>query len=154
KKWGEFTGPEAAVLTFDENKYEQLEEQIAELDAAVKLMKEDQKNLHEVLDMFQKASLDDLAKKFADQLKGRKFTEELRRQQIAFYQPRATLLELELNRAKEERVETAKQRAGLSVESLAEQRRIADLKAKTERMLADCDLLVLPRLTLLNVARG
>jgi hypothetical protein len=154
KKWNEFTGPEPAVLTYGENKYERLEEQIAELDAAVQTMEGEQKRLREVLEIFQKDSLEDLTKRFSDQLRGRPFTEELRRQQIAVRQPQAVILELELNSAREERSALATEKAGLSVESLAEQRRITDLKAKTERMLAECDLLVIPRLTLLNVARG
>lgn len=37
------------------------------------------------------------------------------------------------------------------MESLAEQRRLTDLKAKMERALADCDLLLVPRMTLRNV---
>src|SRR5262249_37134053 len=48
----------------------------------------------------------------------------------------------------------AEDRGKLNVETLAEQRRITDLKAKMTRALADVDLLVLPRMTLRNVAVG
>jgi hypothetical protein len=64
------------------------------------------------------------------------------------------LLDFVLAGQREDRDELRKERSGLNVESLMEQRRIADLKAKTDRMLADCDLLILPRWTLLNAARG
>jgi hypothetical protein len=42
----------------------------------------------------------------------------------------------------------------LPVENLAEQRRITDVRAKFSRVLADVDLLVVPRATLLNVLQG
>src|SRR5262249_45088479 len=59
-----------------------------------------------------------------------------------------------LSQQRDDREATAKQMVGLNVDSLGEQRRISDLKAKTDRLLADCDLLILPRATLINVARG
>src|SRR5262249_18467507 len=54
-----------------------------------------------------------------------------------------------LESLKNERKDVAK-----AEEPLAEQRRLSDLRAKTSRALADCDLLILPRATLFNVARG
>jgi hypothetical protein len=117
-------------------------------------MTEDRQRLREFVALFRDSSLDDLGKRFADQLRGQKFTEELRRDQLAIRQAQATYLDLELQATREEREALAKEKTGLSVESLAEQRRITDVKAKTQRMLADCDLLIIPRLTLLNVARG
>src|SRR5262249_38413809 len=39
----------------------------------------------------------------------------------------------------------------LGVESVVEQRRISDIKAKMSRALADCDMLIIPRLTMTNV---
>jgi hypothetical protein len=59
-----------------------------------------------------------------------------------------------LGQQREEREETRKEKSGLSADTLAEQRRISDLRAKTNRLLADCDLLIVPRMTLFNVARG
>src|SRR5439155_535728 len=47
-----------------------------------------------------------------------------------------------------------KEKAGLNVEEAAEQRRMTDLRAKLERLLADCDLLLVPRMTLRNAAQG
>jgi hypothetical protein len=154
KKWSEFTGPEPAVLTYDESKYERLDEQLTEADATLKGLEQNQKELRSVMDLWQSASLDDLTKKYADQLEGQRVTEPLRKRQLALLQQNLVIVELMLGGQREERDELAKERAGLNVESLMEQRRIADLKAKTERMLADCDLLILPRWTLLNAARG
>jgi hypothetical protein len=61
------------------------------------------------------------------------------------------IAKLELTSAQQERQATLNEQKGLNVTGLAEQRRIKDLKAKLERKLADCDLLILPRMTLYNV---
>jgi len=42
--------------------------------------------------------------------------------------------------------------AKMNVPALEEQRRMTDLKAKLQRLLADCDLLLVPRMTLRNTA--
>jgi hypothetical protein len=59
-----------------------------------------------------------------------------------------------LKQARQERQTAAQDQAGLNVENLSEQRRIGDLRAKFNRMLADADLLIVPRMTLRNVARN
>ncbi|HTU90678.1 MAG TPA: hypothetical protein VMF69_11435 [Gemmataceae bacterium] len=42
----------------------------------------------------------------------------------------------------------------MNVPKLEEQRRMTDLQAKLQRLLADCDLLMVPRMTLLNTANS
>jgi hypothetical protein len=154
KKWSEFMGPEPAVLTYDESKYERVDAQLSETELTIKSLEQELKDIKEVLDLWKTATLDDLTKKYADQLKGRKVTEAIRTNQVAILQQNRAILELYLSGAREERDGLLKEKDGLKVENLQEQKRISDLKAKTERMLADCDLLVIPRFTLLNVARG
>jgi hypothetical protein len=154
KKWSEFAPPEPAVFTYDESKYERLDEELSELDANIKNLELDLKDLREVEKLWTSASLDDLTKKYADQLKGRKLTEAIRQFQLNDLKTQIAFRDLMLEQQREERDGVVKQRSGLNVESLAEQRRIADLKAKTDRILADCDLLIVPRMTLFNVARG
>src|SRR6185295_2042367 len=54
----------------------------------------------------------------------------------------------------EQRRKTAMDERGkLNVDSLAAQRRVTDMKAKLSWSLADCDLLIVPRMTQRNVAR-
>jgi hypothetical protein len=154
KKWSEFTGPEPAVFTYDESKYERLDEELSELETNIKNLDDDLKSLKDVLKLWNSASLEDLTKKYADQLKGRKITEEIRKFQLNDIKTQIAFRELLLEQQREERDGIVKEKGGLNVESLAEQRRIADLKAKTDRILADCDLLIIPRMTLFNVARG
>jgi hypothetical protein len=63
-------------------------------------------------------------------------------------------IELERERSIERRAALSREHATLNVEDLAEKRRIADVKTKVDRMLADCDLIIVPRWTLINTARG
>jgi hypothetical protein len=46
------------------------------------------------------------------------------------------------------------ERAGLNIDDAVELQRMTDLRAKMDRLLADCDLLILPRMTLRNVSLG
>jgi hypothetical protein len=153
KKWGGFTGPEPAVFTADENKYDKIEEDLAGVNADIKNYEEGKKELAGLIDLWTKSSLDELTKKYADQLDGEKVTEPRRQRQLDFFRQQQAILELFLNRQREDREALIKEKAGLNVDTIADQRRISDLKAKTDRLLADCDLLILPRLTLLNAPR-
>jgi hypothetical protein len=153
KKWGGFTGPEAAAFTADESKFDKLEEDLSEVTAAIKNLEENQKELTRLTNLWTSSSLEDLTKQYADQLDGKKVSESMRQQQLAVFKQNVTLLDLFLSQQREEREALVKEKSGLNVDSIAEQRRMADLKAKTERLLADCDLLILPRLTLLNAPR-
>jgi hypothetical protein len=154
KKWSEFAPPEPAVLTYDESKLERLEEELAGLDADIKNLEEGLKNLRPLVKLWQNSSLDELTKKYADELKGHKLTEEERRVNLDRFKQQVALMDFLLTQQKEAREETLKEKKGLSADTLAEQRRISDLRAKTSRLLADCDLLIIPRMTLFNVARG
>ena len=154
KKWSEFTGPEPAVFTYDESKYERLEEELAEVDAAVKSLEQELQEFGNLVNYWKTATLEDLTKKYADQLQGQKVSEALWTRQVAYLQQNVSLREFLLSQQREERAAVAKEKVGLNVEDLLEQRRIADLRAKADRMLADCDLLILPRMTQFNVARG
>jgi hypothetical protein len=53
---------------------------------------------------------------------------------------------------REERDAAAKEKAELNIENTAEQRRMTDVKAKLDRTLADCDLLIIPRMTIRNLS--
>jgi hypothetical protein len=154
KKWSEFAPPEPAVYTYGESKLERLEEELTEQDTAIKDLEEELKNIGEVVKLWETSTVEELTKKYARQLEGRKVSEEMRKRQLAVFQSEVRLREYLLTQAREERQELVKEKAGLNVEDLTEQRRITDLKAKLERSLADCDLLFIPRMTLRNVTMG
>jgi hypothetical protein len=157
KKWSEFAPPEPAVFTYDENKLERLEEQITELEANVKNLDEELKELTGLVKQWETAPLDELTKKFAREIGVRQVTEPIRREFLKLVlEPNVALRQLLKDQDAKELEGLQKDKDGLrkAEENLAETRRIADLKAKADRLLADCDLLILPRMTLFNVARG
>jgi hypothetical protein len=154
KKWSEVGPPEPAVYTYDESKFERLEEQVAELDTEIKEYESRVKELDEVARLWKTASLAELTKKYARELGGRQVSQRMRELQVDEFDRRLTLLRFELKLARDERDAAAKAKAGLNVEGLTERRRMSDLKAKLAHMLADFDLLIIPRMTLRNVTIG
>jgi hypothetical protein len=104
--------------------------------------------------MWKTATLEELTKKYANQLQGRSVTDRMRAANLANITQQLAIRQAILKQSAEEREQLVKEKSGLNVDSLGEQRRIVDVKAKTERVLADCDLLVIPRMTLRNVNIG
>jgi hypothetical protein len=175
KKWGDGE-PEPAVLTRDENKYEELEDRHARLETSVKDYQKDYDEINASLKKFKTSSLDDLNKELcivveegvlvpkkeveaAEKKIGKKIEtmpleEKHRELLVRNLSVQLVPIELALKRETQERDATASQMKGLNVENLHEQRRITDLHAKLNRSLADADLLIVPRLTLVNVVRG
>jgi hypothetical protein len=147
------------VLTFDENRYEELEKKIAAADRTLKVLRAALKDLAYQLRRFQSpaVSLKDLNKEFGRELREEHgvetINEPIRQRYVAvFLKPNIEVLKVRVEQAEKEEQQYRKQQRGLNVTGLAEQRRLTDLKAKLELKLADCDLLILPRMTLLNVA--
>jgi hypothetical protein len=121
--------PEPGVYTPDESKYEKLADNLTIIDSQLRFFETQ-------LDLWKKVTPADLKKKG--------FDESDREQQMEVC---SSLLEQ--GRKERERVAAEQQR--LQVESLEEQRRLTDVKAKMDRALADCDMLILPRMTLRDV---
>lgn len=156
KKWSETgaSGPEAAVYTYEESRLEQLEEQLGELDAEIKGLEGELADLGKVLKLWRTASLEELSKQYAKELGGRKLSEPVRQRQVAYFQLEEQVRRAYLAQDREDRDAAAREKTGFNVDSAGEQRRIADLKAKLDRSLADCDLLLIPRMTIRNVLLG
>lgn len=154
KKWSEFAPPEAAVYTYEESKLSRLEEQLEEIQADIKSLQDEIADLRQLDKLWRTTSLDDLTRRYAKQLGGRRVDEGLRQRQLALIEQNLALRKLIETQYLEDRDATAREKATLNVEAAAEQRRMADLRAKLARLLADCDLLIVPRLTLRNVNIG
>jgi hypothetical protein len=154
KKWSEVAPPEPAVFTYEESKFETLEERLADLNSDIKNLEEEINNLTKLQEMWKTKSLDELSKEYAKQLEGRKINEAMRRRQLAFFAQNEAVLRAVLAQYREERDATAKEKDALNVDAASEQRRITDLKAKLERSIGDCDLLVVPRMTIMNLVMG
>jgi hypothetical protein len=175
KRWQRGSLPEPAVLTRDEFKYERLEATLASLDQSLKQLDEELAVYGKQAREWASRPAADLAKKYVivrgpeaipkatvDALRrqGRlvqsePVSEEVRRAYLEHLE-KEWLPELRERRqqAEKRQTEAAGEKGKLNVEGLEETRRLRDLRAKLSRTLADCDLLILPRMTLFNVARG
>src|SRR5207253_494463 len=140
--------------TYEESKLGRLEEQLAEIDTDLSNLRDELKELRELRDLWKKAPLDELTKKYAQQLGGRRVDEALRSRQLAVLEQNVAFRELIEKQYQEDRDATAKDKGTLNVEAASEQRRMTDLKAKLDHLLAECDLLFIPRMTLRNVNTG
>jgi hypothetical protein len=154
KKWSEMGPPEAAVYSYDESKFQRLEEQLAELNDDIKVLEREMPLVKQAQQEWQKASLQDLTKKYAKRMDVDEVTEPLRKLQLRFLEQQLAVREQALKQTQEERDTAAKEKSALSIDSSAEMRRMTDLKAKLDRALADCDLVIIPRMTLRNVNIG
>jgi hypothetical protein len=147
RRWSRVRPPEPAVYTYDEFKYETNAERADLLARGIAGAEKEQKLLLERQAELKNSTLDELSKKY-----GQKVTRELRDFNLALCQQSLEFLEQQIAQARDRRDKALKENAGLNVDRLAEQRRLTDLKAKFDRELADIDLLVLPRMTLMNLA--
>src|SRR5262249_4799096 len=154
KKWSEFAPPEPAVATYDETKLDRLEEELAEYDATVKALEEAAKQFRELQKDWEESTPEELTKKYAKNLGGKKVTEKGRTAQAAEFKRVVENAEARLADTRREREKTLKEKEGLNVDAATEQRRMSDLKARVDRLLADGDVLFIPRMTLRNVVLG
>jgi hypothetical protein len=151
--------PQPAVFTFDETKYENLSRQIANLEDLIKFRADQVKNWKHCVDRFKdkKVTVKALTKEFEealDELGVGRVTENSREFVVEkLIQPNLDIYQLQLENLEKRKKDAEGQRENLNVSDLARQRRIRDLKAKFERKLADCDLLILPRMTLYDVTK-
>jgi hypothetical protein len=169
--------PEPTVLAHEENRYEILEAQRKNLERGLKRQREEQQELTKRLKEWQNVSLPELNKQFAlvETVQGlvlvgwerleqyrkqtgrlpahRKLSEADRAEFVQQYREGLSEMDNVLSQIGQRFDKVKEEQGKLHVEDLAEQRRITDLRAKFSRLLADIDLLVLPRLTLLNVLR-
>lgn len=143
-----------AVYTYDEGRYETLEEQAAALDIEIKALEKGVEQARKYLKRWKTESLAELTKALGEQLEGQAVTEAMRHFQVNYWTRGVAALEQQINGHREERQTVLKEKAGLNVDRLEEQRRLQDLKAKLDRQLADVDLLILPRTTFLNATVG
>lgn len=178
KKWGEMGPPEPSAYTFDESRFESLEEQRVELEAVIKEREKELKEAEADRKVWKYSTLKELNKQFitvllpgrpgvivpqeklaeikkqVKQYKTLPIDEEDRDDIVKDIDTRFAVHELSINQEKRELETVIGKQKGLNVENLREQKRITDVSAKMKRLLTDVDLLVVPRMTMLNIARG
>ncbi len=157
KKWSRFAPPEPGAYTPDERILSQLEERENLYSLQISSLEADRDDFEKELAVWRKA-LDDegarkeLTRRYARQLRGRPITAQLAMRQLPNFEEDFANLKEAIELYRKRRDEVREEKAKLNVPSLAEARRISDVKARLERFLADCDLLIVPRMTLRNTA--
>lgn len=154
KKWGR-GGPNPAAYTYEEseldrveNRYNLFTQLIADRELLVSQLKL-------VMARVEKAPLAELNRQFGRQLGRPIRTEEDRAVVRRVFEANVQLREDEVGEFQKQLAEVAPQyRALTGDERAAENRRLTDVKAKLKQYVADCDLLIVPRLTTLDVAKG
>jgi hypothetical protein len=157
KKWSRFGPPEAGASTPKERKLAGLEERDVILGFNLAGIERERERVRKAREIWAKAEKDDaarklLAKQLADQLDGRELTVAMVRNAVQNIDAGLQDLGEEIDEYRRRQAEVREEKAKLNVPALQEQARVTDLKAKMDRLLADCDVLLLPRMTLRNVA--
>jgi hypothetical protein len=154
KKWDRPGGLQAAADTFEESQLDRLESELEDVEGDVKELEGEVKTLQaQVKDMTPRRGenvekrLEELSEKYSRQLDGGKLTPLLRERVLGILNRQLALGEEELAAKKKERDRLRNERGKLNVDRISEARRLTDVKAKLAYALADCDLIVVPRLT-------
>ncbi len=154
KRWSQFGPPEPGVYTIEESKLDRLEERLMILDINIKNLQRVTKQLGDLQREWKSASLAELAKKYGEEIGVKTLREDDRTEQLDAIETALTYRQMQLADQEKRRRETLEEKGKLNIDQLAEQRRLSDLQAKFSRLLADCDLLLIPRMTIRNVNTG
>lgn len=146
---------EAAAYSLEESRFDRLEDELAEIDASLATIKALRLRSQTELARFKSASLEELGKLFRTQLGGRPFTEAMRKDVMDEISQQIGTLDFAYRQNSEARQQIDAERSQLAgKERIIEDRRNTDLKAKTAKMLAECDMLIIPRLTVKDITTG
>ncbi|MCI0681178.1 MAG: hypothetical protein L0Y71_03665 [Gemmataceae bacterium] len=170
--------PDAAVLTFAEGRYEQIEEELALLNESISQMQKEHDETAQLHRKWHDSSLAELNKTYAyvileggnqgvilrsqvENIKksGRNFKlmdvdNDDKQFRVKSFDRDLVILKTVLDANRQERDALLKEKQTLSADELGEKRRITDIEIKMKRELADRDLLIIPRFTAINIPRG
>jgi hypothetical protein len=166
------------VLTHDESQYEDIQDDLAFLADEIKDMQKEFDEFTELHKFWAESSLAEVNKKYAfvvlpddrvfmtlrssveknkkslGQAKVVGVDEEKRLRMVAQSKSIVDRLKHALDSSREEQSQLIEKKGKLQVDSLAEKRRITDLETKANAMLANVDLLIVPRLTAVSIPQG
>jgi len=143
--------PQPVVYTFDESRLDRIESRQQRLAIALKNRQNLEKQLGDLRKLWQERTLAELEKIYAQQLRGRRLSEQTRALQLEEFDFTLQALAEAGRRDQKLAEDVARERATLDEDALVEKRRMTDLQGKLSYMLADCDLLILPRPSLHDV---
>lgn len=170
-------GREPAALEQEESRYEMLEGKKKLLEVDIKDWVDDMVNDKKKRDYWQQSSFEEVVKEYlfgfergrpipvarsqveAFRKKGfrvfvHELTEDIQKEIAKNYAEDYELYEQELATKQKKLAKAIDEQSKLRVDNLAEQRRVTDIREKMKRLLADVDLLVVPRATYFNILKG
>lgn len=141
----------AGAYTFAESRYDRLENEIKILDVQVRNLEALVQRNEEMHKEWKDAKLKDLTEKYARRLRVKEIDEDMRKFQLAGFAAYQDDQKKDLEEYRRERDRRVADRGKLNVDDATELQRMTDLEAKMDRILADCDMLLLPRMTFRNL---
>jgi len=150
KRWLPNEEPKPSAYNKDETKFERLEAELESIEEDLRGLREESDSGNAFYQLFKEASLDELNTKFRARLR-REVTEEFRQLQLRAVSDALSRIKERQAELEKDRLETeAKVQALMKNERAFEDRRVSDVKAKLTRIVGECDLLIIPRHTLIN----
>ncbi len=169
---------EPTILTYDESRFEQIEDELEDIKESLPKFEKDLKEAKELFKFWNESTLAELNKKYVyyfrqDGLQGITLRTEMadaKKSGISFkfidvddddqknrtstYRQATNQLQglVEKYRADEESL--TKERGTLRVDQLMEKRRVSDLELKAKNLLANIDVLIVPRITIIDATVG
>lgn len=152
KRWEGRGEPTPAAYTLEETELERLEAELEGIDDDLRSLKEDRDSAEAFYKLFKEATLDELNKKFRQRVR-QEITEAFRQEQLrSVSDAMVRMAERAAELDRDKKATDSKIQALMKKERAFEDRRITDVRTKLRRTLADCDLLIIPRHTLINTA--
>ncbi|HZZ78179.1 MAG TPA: hypothetical protein VFE62_06655, partial [Gemmataceae bacterium] len=169
---------EPTILTYEESLYEEIEDDLADLAEEIDEFQKAYDEMVKVNKFWSESSMEVLNKKYGYFIlptgqQGRILRENIgklkksvgdvkiidvdeddRKAMTSQSKASAEQLKELLDDDREEQARLKDKKSKLPVENLAEKRRFTDIEAKAKAMLADIDLLIVPRLTAVDIPRG
>ncbi len=146
KKWGEGE-PQPVAYTAEESKLEGVEADLDEVDKSLETLRILRQRGQATLERIRGATLEELGRMFRSQLAGRPFTEAMRKDVIADIAGQVETFDFAIKQNADARQQLEAERLKLG----SRERVVDELKVKMSKLLAQCDLLIVPRLTLRNL---
>jgi hypothetical protein len=152
KRWGVGL-PEPGVFTNDDSKLDRVEDDITDLEADIAEEQDNLKRYEVVRKFWKETSLEELNKK-VERVDGKPVDAQFRDEQVAAVERRLDSVRDTLAEKQDSLKAAREQKAAIDQDAVAESRRMSDVKAKLDRALADCDMLIVPRLTQYKLKTG
>ncbi|MCY2970068.1 MAG: hypothetical protein NTZ30_05300, partial [Planctomycetota bacterium] len=141
----------SVAYTFDESKLDRLDQKLRNLNLNLERFDKGIDSLGKMVTQWKSTPIPELEKAYAELLRGGRLSENSRKDQVEYFESELRNIQDAKERFKKQKEEALKERNLLDVDSLIEQQRMTDLEAKMNILLADCDLLIVPRPTLHDV---